>query len=134
MEIIPPTKVKVVEIAGKGRGIVATQKILKGEVIETCPIIIISETEKQFIETQSDILKFYYLIQEDLERCCIMLGYGSIYNHSENPNADIDYEENKSQKYLKFIALCDINVGEEIVYDYEFENNQPEYLIDEKII
>lgn len=128
MEILPPTKIKIVEIAGKGRGVVATKKIRKGEIIETCPIMEISETEKKFIEKDSDIIKFYYLIQEDLKRCCLMLGYGSIYNHSENPNADIDYEEDKSQKYLRFIALKDIKPGEEVVYDYEFENNKEEFL------
>ena len=128
MEILPPTKVKVIEIAGKGRGVVATQKIGKGEIIEICPIMELSKTEKKFIESRSDIIKFYYLIQEDLKRCCLMLGYGSLYNHSENSNADIDYLEEKSQKFVQFVALKDIEIGEEIVYDYEFENNQPEYL------
>jgi hypothetical protein len=128
MEIIPPTKVKVIEIQGKGFGVVATQKINTEEIIETCPIIEISEVEKKFIETQSEILKYYYLIQEDLKRCCLMLGYGSIYNHSLTPNADIDYLAEKSERYLQFKALKNIEIGEEIVFNYEFENNQPDFL------
>jgi len=128
MEIIPPSKVKIVEVEGKGRGVVAVEKIKKGEIIETCPIIEISEKEKQFVESQSDVLKYYYLIQEDLKRCCIMLGYGSVYNHSQNPNADIDYPDEKSEKYLQFVALRDIKPGEEIVYDYEFDDNKTDFL------
>jgi hypothetical protein len=128
MEIIPPTKVKIIEIVGKGRGVVATQKISKGEIIETCPIIEISKKEADFIQNQSHILNYYYLFQEDLERYCLMLGYGSIYNHSHNPNADIDYSSEKTEKYLQFKALRDVEIGEEIVFNYEFENNEPEFL------
>jgi len=128
MEIIPPTKIKIIEIAGKGRGVLATQKINKGEVIETCPIIPISDKEADFIQNQSENLKYYYLFQEDLKRCCIMLGYGSIYNHSLTPNADIDYPEEKSEKYLQFKALRNIEVDEEIVFDYEFDNNVADFL------
>jgi hypothetical protein len=38
MEIEIPSKIKIVDIKGKGRGVVATQKIEKGEVIETAPL------------------------------------------------------------------------------------------------
>jgi len=128
MEIFPPNKIKVVDIQGKGRGVVATENISKGEIIEVCPVVEISQNEKEFIENKSEILKFYYLIQEDLKRCCLMLGYGSIYNHSQNPNADIEYEEDNSQKHLQFRALKDITKGEEIVYDYEFTDNKEDFL------
>lgn len=128
MEIIPPTKVKIIEIEGKGRGVVATQKILKDEIIEICPIIEITKKEADFIQNQAHILNYYYLFQEDLERYCLMLGYGSIYNHSHNPNSDIDYPTEKTKKYLQFKALKDIEIGEEIVFNYEFENNEPEFL------
>jgi len=130
MEILPATSIKIVEIAGKGRGVVATQKINKGEIIETCPIIEISKKEADFIQKEGNnvILNYYYLYQEDLQRCCIMLGWGSIYNHSLTPNADIDYPDEKSEKYLQFKALKDIDVGEEIEFNYEFDNNVSDFL------
>jgi len=128
MEILPPTKVKIINIQGKGRGVVATQKIFKDEIIETCPIIILSEKEVNFIEKESEVLKYYYMIQDDLERCCLMFGYGSIYNHDLNFNAQVDYLEDSSENYLQFVAFRDIEPGEEIVYNYEFDNNNPEFL------
>ena len=57
-----------------------------------------------------------------------MLGYGSIYNHSENPNAEIDYNEGKQEDFLFFKAIKDIKIGEEIVYNYEFDDNKVEFL------
>jgi len=130
MEIIPPTKIKIVEVTGKGFGVVATQKINKDEIIETCPIVVLSQKECDFIEKEGNnvILNYYYLFQEDLKRCCIMLGWGSIYNHSLTPNADIDYPDEKSERYLQFKALRDIEAGEEIEFNYEFDNNVSDFL------
>ena len=128
LEIIPPKKIKVINIPGKGRGVVATEKIKAGEIIEVCPVILLSDKETDFIDNHSDILKFYYLEKTVYKKCCIMLGYGSIYNHSSNPNADVDYNEEKLDDKLTFFALKDINAGDEIVYDYEFDDNVVEFL------
>lgn len=128
MEICPPKKVKVVGIQGKGRGVVATQNIKKGEIIEYCPVIFLSDKEVDFIKNKSDILKFYYLWQYAIDKYCLMLGYGSLYNHSSNPNADVDYNTKKSKNYLIFQAIKNIKSGEEIVYDYEFDDNKEEFL------
>ena len=127
-EILPPKKIKIIKIKGKGRGVVAIKKIKKGEVIEVCPIIFLSEKETEFIDNKSDILKFYYLEKTVYKKCCLMFGYGSIYNHSANPNADVDYNEKKMEDRLTFFALKDIKIGEEIVYDYEFDDNIVEFL------
>lgn len=128
MEILPPKKVKVVEIPGKGRGVVAIKNIKAGETIEICPIVHISKAEAEFTKN-SDVLKFYCLEQTAHEKFCLMLGYGSIYNHDANPNADIEYNERKSENYLTFKALKNIKSGEEIVYDYEFDDNIEEFLV-----
>lgn len=129
MDIFSSQKVKVKDIAGKGRGVVATQNIKAGETIETCPVIFLSKKEVDFLEKESDILKFYYLIQPEINRFCLMLGYGSLYNHSlDNPNAEIDYDVDKAENYLFFKAIKDINIGEEIVYDYQFDDNIADFL------
>ena len=128
MEFLPPEKVKVLDVKGKGRGVFATQDILAGETIEICPTIFLSEKEVSFLEKEADVLKFYYLIQTSIKKCCIMLGYGFLYNHSLNPNADIDYNEEKAEKWVYFKAIKDIKKGEEIVFDYEFDDNKEEFL------
>lgn len=66
---------------------------------------------------------------ENYHKHCVMFGYGSIYNHNhENPNADIFYPEQETDRYLSIKALKDIMPGEEITYDYEFDNNQADFL------
>ncbi len=128
MEISPPKKIKIVDIQGKGRGVVATQDIKKDEIIECCPIIFLSDKEIDFFESKSDVLKFYYLWQCAINKHCLMLGYGSLYNHSLSPNSDVDYNTEKSENHLFFYATKDIKAGEEIVYDYEFDDNKEDFL------
>lgn len=128
MEIIPPKKIKIVKTPGKGRGVVATEDIKKGEIIETCPVVFISDKEAELIGQQKEVLEYYYLLQSAINKHSIMLGYGSLYNHSKNPNADIDYDTKDCQDYIVFEAIKDIKKGEEIVYDYEFESGVEEFL------
>jgi SET domain-containing protein len=132
MELLPPKKIKIVEIEGKGMGVVATDKISKGEIIEYAPLIILREKDSQFIDSRdkSDTLYHYFLHQFDLKRNCIMLGYASIYNHSADPNAEIDYEPDPKLKYMVFRAIKDIEVNEEITWDYCFDNDLVEFLPD----
>jgi SET domain-containing protein len=128
MEIIPPKKIKIIDVQGKGRGVVATEDIKSGEIIEICPIIFISEEEVNFIKNSSEILKYYYLWQYAINKYCLMLGYGSIYNHSLAPNADVDYNTQSPENYLTFQAIKDIKTGEEILIDYEFDDNKEDFL------
>lgn len=131
MEISPPKKIKIADVAdvkGMGRGVFATEKIATGEIIEYCPVIFISEKESLFLEKENAILEYYYLFQKEFNKSCVMLGYGSLYNHSRNPNAEVDYDTKESQNFLFFKALKEINAGEEIVFDYEFVSGKEEFL------
>lgn len=130
MEITPPKKIKIVDIEGKGRGVVATEDIKEGEIIEYCPIVFLSEKEIKFLDNEgSTMLEFYYLWQYEINKHCLMLGYGSLYNHDkENPNADVDYDVEHTKNFLLFTAIKDIKAGEEIVYDYEFDDGKEEFL------
>lgn len=78
-----PTKIEIKESTNKGLGIFAKEKIIKGEIIETTPLI------KLNVPHNSDTLfdyRFYYPKKGD--KYVVALGYGSLYNHSEQNNAD----------------------------------------------
>jgi uncharacterized protein len=128
MKIVPPTKVKVIDIKSKGRGVVAARAIKKGEIIEYCPIVFVSKKEWLFAKKERLVLHFYYLTQPEIKKFCIMLGYGSLYNHSKHPNAEINYNARQAKDYLFFKALKNIKAGEEIVYDYQFDDDREEFL------
>ncbi|OIO61417.1 MAG: hypothetical protein AUJ47_09625 [Candidatus Marinimicrobia bacterium CG1_02_48_14] len=128
MDLHPPKKIKICEIKDKGRGVISTENIAQGEIIETCPLIILGEQDSQFIGEKSDTLRHYHLYQQKFNRNCIMLGYASLYNHSFEPNSDIEYENDPKAKILIFRAIKDIGVGEEITWDYNFDNNIVEFM------
>lgn len=127
MEIFPPKKIKIADVKGMGRGVFATEEITAGEIIEYCPVIFISEKETDFLEKENAILEYYYLFQKEFNKSCVMFGYGSLYNHSKNPNAEVDYDTKKSQNFLFFRAIKNIKSGEEVVFDYEFANGKEEF-------
>lgn len=130
MEILPPTKIKVVNnIENKGRGVVATEDIAKDEIIECAPIIPLGKADYEHLKSQaSDTLKYYFLDQYDLDRYAIMLGYASLYNHDLDPNAELDYEEDHEKKFIIMKAIKDIKAGEEITWDYCFDNDIIEFM------
>jgi len=126
MDIYPPQKVKVVKIKGKKRGVVATKKIEAGEIIEICPLLVLSEVDAEHVTTKSDYLKFYALELVRRNKQALHLGYGMIYNHSSNPNAEIEYQSDEDS--IIFRALVNIEPGQEITYNYNFDDNKVEFL------
>ncbi|HNE48113.1 MAG TPA: SET domain-containing protein-lysine N-methyltransferase, partial [Saprospiraceae bacterium] len=49
-------------------------------------------------------------------KCAIALGYGSLYNHSYNPNAR--YEVDFDEEVIRFYTLSTIKAGGEITVNY----------------
>ncbi len=97
---------------GKGRGVFATENLKKGEVIEVAPIIILQHEE--LIDTKWNTLFDYYFWLDDF--VVLALGFGSMYNHSEEPSAK--YKINQKQKTITFTAIKDIKKDEEIFFNY----------------
>ena len=109
------------QFADKGRGIYAKKRIRAGQVIERCPVIPLSPAEGERIEPT--ILDTYCFCwgDDDSSEVAIVLGYGSIYNHSYQPNAD--FQPVEDERRMDFVALRDIAPGEEITINY---NGSPE--------
>lgn len=120
MEIKIPTKivVKESEISDAGRGIFATSDIGGGELIERCPIIFL--TENDYPLAKRTTLLNYYFLNEPENRSAIALGYGSLYNHSYEPNAT--YQKHLEDGHIDFVAIKDIKTGDEITVNYNYGN------------
>lgn len=102
-------------VAGKGRGIFARRSLSCGSVIERCPVI--DMPQEHWDHLDRTLLEVYcFKWGESLERPAVVLGYGSLYNHSFAPNAF--YRRLLAQQAIDFIALRDITVGEEITVNY----------------
>jgi uncharacterized protein len=102
----------------RGRGVFALAAIPAGTVIETADVISIPRGEMQAIE-DCILADYYFRWGEDSREGAIALGYGSIYNHSYTPNAR--YVKRYDRLTIDFVALRDIDAGEEIRTNYNGE-------------
>ena len=78
--------------------------------------MIVVPSEDVALIRQTKLASYYYEWGEDCEQGAIALGYGSLYNHSYEPNARFEFHED--QDCLEFIALREIEAGEEITINY----------------
>jgi len=93
-----------------GTGVIALEPIKDGELIEEAPYISVPNELLQ-IEPICD-----YLFTIDEERCALVFGYGSIYNHANQPN--IRYTIDPSKKRMCYYAKREITPGEELTVTY----------------
>ena len=89
-----------------GYGVFATQKLRKGAVIEECYILISKGGDIKLEDFYFDVKGKY----------AIFTGYGSIYNHSDDPNAD--YIINAKKRIATIKTYRTIQKGEEIFVSY----------------
>jgi SET domain-containing protein len=94
-------------------GVFATVDIATGEVVEIAPVIVMSHED--LVDTKWNVLFDYYFWMDDY--VVLALGYGSMYNHSENPN--IEYEIFPDKREIKFISIKNIKKGEELLFNYK---------------
>lgn len=97
------------------RGVYAASEIVKNDLIEFCPVITLN-TEDTIKIHQTKLHDYYFVWDLEAKTSAIALGFGSIYNHSENPNAEFLLDKDNMQ--INFFALSKIGIGEEITTNY----------------
>ena len=95
-----------------------TEDIARDSVIEICPIIVLPGEQAREIVRGYVLYEYYFEWKKD--SIAIALGYGSLYNHSEHPNAI--FEPDYKGQYIIFRSLMEIPAGQEIVVDYHAGN------------
>lgn len=103
------------ETPGRGRGVFALVSFEEGEVIETCPVIPIPEPEVDPIG-RTVLGHYFFQWGGTLDEGAVALGFGSLYNHTNEPNAM--YVRKVSLNVIDFVALRRIEPGEEITVSY----------------
>ena len=107
--------ISVKDSHGKGRGVFAQRNFKRGEVIETCPVIVLPPEEIDSLEL-TQLYNYYFSWGPDSKDAAIALGYGSLYNHSYSPNAR--YYKDFENSLLRYICIRDIQKDEEITINY----------------
>ncbi|MFI4920484.1 MAG: SET domain-containing protein [Gammaproteobacteria bacterium] len=108
-------KLAVRATESKGRGVFALVRIPAGTLIETSDVVLIPEPDMEALE-DSILGNYFFRWGEGDKQGALALGYGSLYNHSYNPNAR--YVKHFENLTIDFIALQDIAEGEEIKTNY----------------
>ncbi len=103
-----------------GNGVFATKLIKKREIFESCSLLIFGKNLlDDFLEIHgSRHTLLDHVMQWPNAQYALALGYGTIYNHSNNPNSLCRQIHNEKIPRVEFIAKRDIQPGEEILYHY----------------
>jgi SET domain-containing protein len=98
-----------------GKGVFAARDIEPDEVIEVCPVLLFPKEELPYIR-QTVLDDYYFDWGEKGEWYALCLGYGSLYNHSYDPNAEygMDFEA----QTIDFYCIKPIQAGDEIFINY----------------
>ncbi|HQX52384.1 MAG TPA: SET domain-containing protein [Planctomycetaceae bacterium] len=112
MAITQSSLIEVKHTKTKGRGVFAREFIPVDTVFERVPLLIIPAKEILQAETDTTLLGYIF---EYKKHVALALGYGSLYNHSYNPNARYD---DIGRQTKEFRSLRDIYPGEEITINY----------------
>lgn len=94
-----------------GWGVFAKEDIVEGEVFEECPVLTLP-IEKGEVTSLLIDYRFNWPQGSESEEQVFPLGYGGLYNHSENANAY--WVSNLENKTFQFISHREIKKGEEI--------------------
>ena len=98
-----------------GWGVFAACDINEGDVIEECPVIKLP-IEKGEVTSLLIDYRFNWPQGNDWQEQVLAFGYGSLYNHSNDPNAFwVSDTENRT---FKFVSNREIKQGEEIFVWY----------------
>ena len=94
-----------------GWGVFAKEDIMEGEVFEECPVLTLP-IEKGEVTSLLIDYRFNWPQGGEWEEQVFPLGYGGLYNHSENANAY--WISNLENKTFQFISHREIKKGDEI--------------------
>jgi SET domain-containing protein len=101
-------------LRGKGRGVFAGRRFAADEVLERAPVIVIPNEE--WAQVSASVVASYCFTWGARDDAAIPLGRASLLNHSYTPNAYAQIH--LREKVIEFLALRDIEAGEEITLNY----------------
>lgn len=105
----------IAESENKGRGVFTSIDIQGGAIIEICPLIIVPLKDVANIH-QTILHDYYFLWPEPKGAACIALGFGSIYNHSYENNAEVFMDIEGKEIEIRSCKM--LKAGSEIFIDY----------------
>jgi SET domain-containing protein len=97
----------------RGRGVFAARAFATGDEIEVCPTVEIPRREAKGV-----LADYVFDSARSRGAVVLVLGYGMLYNHSEDPNVEYDQDDDG---VVTFYAMRAIEPGEELTITYGSE-------------
>lgn len=117
-------------VDGKGRGVFCVTDIRKGDVLEVTPTIILNEGDTNRVD-KTRLADYTFQLGgvskakqkergiRNLDKCSgVIMGIISYFNHSDKPNAEVQWEEHDGTLYHQVVALKNIPKNTEICTTY----------------
>ena len=112
---------------GMGRGVYSTIPIRRGAIVEVAPVIPLTIADWKSIKSTS-LQTYVYDWEGNGTSSAIALGYGGLYNHSDDPN--MSFCLNVRRQWITFRATRDIPALEQLTIDYMWtKKDRRKYLL-----
>lgn len=111
----PPAFIEIRESPDKGLGVFACKSFSEGEVVEVAPALLLPCREYEELE-KTQLRNYYYYWDE--EHWAVVFGFGSMYNHADEPNLRLN--RRLPGRIIEFRAARYIMADEELYIDYGF--------------
>lgn len=105
----------IAETNHKGRGVFAAVEFNRGDIIELCPIIEINADDRAVVH-ETSLHDYYFVWGKEDTQAALALGYGSLYNHSDTPNAQFINDLENDLIIIECLSV--IMPGTEICINY----------------
>ena len=105
-----------------GKGVFSTENLEADSVIEIAPVLVMSKDERKLLD-QTLLHDYIFEWGEDSTKCCLALGYVSIYNHSYESNCE--YEMDFENELIRIKTVRQVLAGEELFINYNGNWNNP---------
>jgi uncharacterized protein len=109
---------------GRGRGVYTRENIPAQTIIEVSPVLVMSGEERKLLD-QTLLHDYIFEWGELKDRCCVGLGYLSLYNHAVPSNSEYFMDYDQDIMFVKTVRT--IQPGEEITINYngDYRNQEP---------
>lgn len=105
-------------VPGAGYGVFANKAFQKNETIDICPFVEIPDLGCGCVNDDNPLSHYVFSSHLDKQKCLVVFGHGSMFNHSDEPNADYFIYDPDPEKLIEFVAQTPIEKGQEIFIDY----------------
>ena len=107
----------------KGRGIFTRERIPAGTIIESSPVIVMTNEDRVHLD-KTLLHDYIFEWGKNKDQCCMALGLIPVYNHHNQSNCEYFMEYEDEVIFVKTIRV--IEYGEELTINYNGGLNEPD--------